>query len=164
MKTKDKKVPIADDFRILLRKSGFKVTPARLAVLRFINEAKNPLSAQEMVEHFKNAVDQATIYRIFQAFKSNGIIRQVDLRHNHAHYELANQKEHHHLICLGCGRIEDIQNCGVAEMQKNILQIIKNFAEIRQHSLEFYGVCKNCADHEKKFGDLDVVKNKMAPI
>lgn len=134
-----------DAFRSLLRKTGFKATPSRLFVLSTIQKAKRPLSAQDIIDTVKKEVDQATVYRILQSLKKKGIIRQIDLRHNHAHYEIAGDGEsHHHLICTHCGRIEDVEKCDVEETYSAILRRAKKFSAISDHSLEFYGTCKTC--------------------
>ncbi len=144
MAKKSNNLFLKEEFRGVLRKSGYKATPARLAVLSIIKQSKNPLSAQGVIEKLKPDFDQATVYRTFKNLKESGIIRQIDLRHNHAHYEIANDKEHHHLVCIRCGRIEDVQKCGVEDMHSLILRSSKYFSEIRQHALEFYGICKSC--------------------
>lgn len=132
-------------FKAVLRKSGYKATPARLTVLELLQGSRHPMSAQRIIDAVGKDIDQATIYRIFKDLRAKGIIRQVDLRHNHAHYELVNTDDHHHLICIYCGKIEDVNDCGVEDMQGTILQRSKYFSVIKQHSLEFYGICKSCA-------------------
>ena len=132
-------------FQNILRKSGYKATPARIAILSLLKKSRNPLSAQEIIELVPKGVDQATVYRTLKSLKTKGVVRQIDLRHNHAHYELTDIADHHHLICTRCGRIEDVHQCGVEEMQTAILRNAKHFSEIQQHTLEFYGVCKVCA-------------------
>jgi Fur family transcriptional regulator, ferric uptake regulator len=132
-------------FKALLRKSGYKATPSRLAVLALLEKNRKPMSAQKIIDGIGSAMDQATVYRILKDLKSKGIIRQVDLRHNHAHYELSNADDHHHLVCIRCGTIEDVHDCGIEEVQGTILRRSKNFEEINQHALEFYGICKACA-------------------
>ena len=132
-------------FKELLRKSGYKATAPRLAVIDVLQKASRPLSAQGIVSVIEKGVDQATVYRTVKSLKNIGVIRQVDLRHNHAHYELANTEEHHHLVCIQCGRVEDVERCGIEHMQTSVLRASKHFSEIRQHALEFYGLCKSCA-------------------
>jgi Fur family ferric uptake transcriptional regulator len=134
-----------DDFRRILRKSGHKATPSRLAILEVFQKAKEPLSAQGIIGLLSRNVDQATIYRTLKSLKEKGIIKQIDLRHNHAHYELTDIADHHHLICLSCGKIENVEHHNVEAMERTILQNAKHFAEIKQHTLEFYGICKACA-------------------
>jgi Fur family ferric uptake transcriptional regulator len=140
-----KDMTLRDPFKTILRKSGYKATGPRLAILTAFKKAKNPLSAQELIEMLPKNIDQATVYRTMRSLAEKGIIKKIDLRHNHAHYELANAQEHHHLICIRCGRIEDVHQCGVEEIEKSIIRSSKHFAEIKQHSLEFYGLCKSCA-------------------
>jgi Fur family ferric uptake transcriptional regulator len=133
------------NLRLLLRKSGYKATAPRLSVLDVLAKEKNPLSAQDIIDALGKRVDQATVYRILKTLKTKGLIRQIDFRHNPAHYELAGIDEHHHLVCVHCGRIEDVHDCGVEETHSLVLRHSKHFAEIKQHALEFYGACKSCA-------------------
>jgi len=134
-----------DDFRQILRKSGHKATPSRLAILEAFRKVKEPLSAQGIIALLPHDIDQATIYRTLKSLKGKGIVKQIDLRHNHAHYELADAAYHHHLICLSCGKIENVEHRNVEIMERTILRDAKHFAEIKQHTLEFYGICKACA-------------------
>lgn len=150
-----------DDPRNMLRKSGSKATPSRLAILDVFKRTRNPLSAQEIMGALPQGTDQATVYRTLKLLKEKGLIKQIDLRHNHAHYELADVAEHHHLICLRCGRIEKVEHCGVEEIQSMVLRDSKHFSEIRQHALEFYGICKTCAKMSKP---AKVTHYKDAPL
>jgi Fur family ferric uptake transcriptional regulator len=154
------KLKIVNQLTIMLHKSGYKATPSRLAILGIFDTTKRPLSAQEIIDLLPHSTDQATIYRALRTFKTKGLIHQIDLRHNHAHYELTNLAEHHHLICLRCGRVEDVHQCNIETLEKTILGDAKHFAEIKQHSLEFYGVCKVCM---KKSAEVEVPSHKTAP-
>jgi len=145
----------------ILRKSGHKVTPARIAILGIFHKTKRPLSAQEIIDELPRDTDQVTIYRTLKSFKNKGIIKQIDLRHNHAHYELTDIADHHHIMCIRCGRIEDVQHCGVEEIQDKVIRSSKHFSEIKQHTLEFYGICKSCV---KKDADVSVPIHKNAPL
>jgi len=134
-----------DDFKKLLRKSGYRATSSRLAILEAFRTAKEPLSAKEIIDLLPGGIDQATVYRTLKSLKGKGVIKPIDLRHNHAHYELADIADHHHLICLSCGKIEDVEHHNVETMERTILQNAKHFTEIKQHTLEFYGICKACS-------------------
>jgi Fur family ferric uptake transcriptional regulator len=132
----------------ILQKSGFKATHSRLAILEVFKKSKKPLSAQEIIDILHDGIDQVTVYRTLKSLKEKGVIIQIDLRHNHAHYELANLAEHHHLVCIRCGRIEDVHRCGIEEMQSTVLKSSRHFAEIKQHALEFYGICNVCIKNQ----------------
>jgi len=150
-----------EDLQKILRKSGHKATPARLAILGIFDKNKNPMSAQEIIDALPSDTDQATVYRTLKSLREKGVIKQIDLRHNHAHYELADVADHHHLICLRCGRIEDVAHHGVEAMENTVLHNSKHFAEIKTHALEFYGVCKTCA---KKSTGAPINLRKNAPL
>jgi Fur family ferric uptake transcriptional regulator len=119
------------------------------------------MSAQEVMGTLPSGTDQATVYRTLKLLKEKGLIKQIDLRHNHAHYELAGNAEHHHLVCLRCGRIEDVEHCGAEAIQSTILRNSKHFAEIKAHALEFYGICKRCA---QKSGTENITHHRNAPL
>ncbi len=144
------KTAATTNFQRLLRKSGYKVTTSRLLVLNILEKEKNPISAQDIIDLLGQQIDQATVYRILKTFEEKGLIRQTDLRHNHAHYEIFRNDEHHHLICLLCGKMEDVHDCEVSEAHTTVLKHSKHFSEIKQHSLEFYGVCRLCAKNEHR--------------
>jgi len=157
-KMKMKNISKPDPLRRLLQKSGYKATPPRLAILAVFKNTHEPLSARQIVDLLQRrgvrvrgsaAIDQATVYRTLKSLKEKGIIRPIDLRHNHAHYELVDVADHHHLICLRCGKIEKVEHHNVEAMERTILQNTKHFTEIKQHTLEFYGICKACAKKEK---------------
>jgi Fe2+ or Zn2+ uptake regulation protein len=133
-----------ESLKAVLRKSGYNATPSRVVILEIFKKSKKPLSALEIMELLPRGADQVTVYRTLKSFKEKGVIKQIDLRHNHAHYELANLAEHHHLICLKCGKVEDVHRCGVEAVEASALRSSKHFAEIKQHALEFYGICKAC--------------------
>ncbi len=136
-----------EDFRALLHRAGLKATPARLAMLKIIQAAPSPLSAQAIVKKAPRGVDQATIYRMIKALTLAGILRYIDFQHGHAHYEFTDTAEHHHLICSACGMAEDVPGCEVEGMNESILRSSKKFSTISHHSLEFFGLCNTC---EKK--------------
>lgn len=144
MNRKGSKANKAGEFRAILRSRGYKATTPRLKVLAFLQLSKKPITAQEVAEKLKNEMNQATVYRTMKKLKTCGVVKQIDLRHNHAHYELSDKNDHHHIVCVRCGRVEDVEGCDVEETYRSILRRAKHFSSIKEHSLEFYGICKTC--------------------
>ncbi len=132
-----------------LRTWGYKATSARLSILGVLEKSPSPLSAQAIIDRMKGEVDPATVYRNIKALRDKGVIRPIDFRHNHAHYELETDREkkrhHHHLICTKCGASEDISYCDVELLEEMVIRKSKSFSAINQHSLEFYGICDKCS-------------------
>lgn len=61
---------------------------------------------------------EATIYRVLQWLKDLGIVAQTDLGQSGITYELVLTPPHHHLVCLHCGRIQDIDDASVAALRQ----------------------------------------------
>ncbi len=136
------------DFPTSLRARNLKVTPARVAVLTVLSRSKKPLTVEEILARLgEGTTDQATVYRMMKSFQAKSIVRQVDFEHGHAHYELAGAREHHHLVCVSCGRVEDVEGCPIEEHYAGVLKKLPEFSEIYRHTLELFGLCRAC---EKK--------------
>lgn len=128
----------------LLHSVGLKATPARIAVLELLKKTSKPLSIKSIQSKLaKEEIDQATLYRIVSSLVEKEIIREVDLKHGHGHYELATSSHHHHIICKKCGKIQDI-DCDTTQIEKEVLKQ-SGFKSISNHSLEFFGTCKSCS-------------------
>jgi Fur family transcriptional regulator, ferric uptake regulator len=128
-----------------LRTADLKVTPARLGVLDVLEKASTPLDVATIVAYLqKRAVkaDKVTVFRIIHALTEKGLIMPIQLGEGKFRYEHMAKADHHHFICESCSVIEDISDCKIDELQKEIQ--IKKGLLIKRHSLEFFGVCKSC--------------------
>ena len=134
----------------LLKQHGLKATAARTAVLRVLSGSKTPLSVQAVVDALpKGSADQATVYRVLEAFVEKGIARQVDLGKGHASFEREGASHHHHLVCTHCGRVEDVEDCDADAFAAQALERSKQFARVARHSLELFGTCKECGKKQE---------------
>lgn len=128
----------------LLHTHGLRVTAARKAIIEALQEAADPLSIEALLARLpKKTADQATVYRTLESFMEKGIVRQVVLSPERALYELAGD-DHHHIVCLRCGRIEHIELRDCTAFEKEALGASKDFKKIERHTLELYGLCKVC--------------------
>lgn len=135
------------DYTALLQESELKATPRRLHLLSLLAKANKPLSAHEFKDIWKQGkTDVVTLYRALEALASAGIVRRVDLQHGHTDYELVISGEHHHhLVCTGCGTIEDFAECPIKPIERRALRGSSKFSSLQEHSLEFFGICNVCA-------------------
>ncbi len=140
-----------EKFSLILHDNGYKATPARLSLLAVLKNADHPLTIQEILKQLGGKVNQATVYRSLESLLAVSIVRQVDMQHGHAHYELrSGTSHHHHLICRSCGLTEDVPQCDIVAIEKGVLKKSRVFASIEEHSLEFFGQCKKCTKTNKK--------------
>lgn len=132
------------DYKQTLQDAQLKVTHARQVVLDYFISQKHPVAADEIVLYLQKKkcnTDKATVYRILEAFHAKGIINRMEFGEGKFRYEIAGS-DHHHLICERCGKIEDISDCRIDTLEKEVKKR-KGFI-VKRHSLEFYGVCSQC--------------------
>lgn len=138
------------DCKTELNKADLRATPARIAVMRFLENTNTPSDVQTIKEYLDSqniSSDYATVFRIMNAFTERGITRQISFNEGKFRYELANRADHHHLICQNCEKIEDFSDCAVPVLEKNIRR--KKKFHVLTHALEFYGLCHDCVAIQK---------------
>jgi Fe2+ or Zn2+ uptake regulation protein len=129
-------------FTDILHKAGIKATGARIAVCRALANERYPISIKELGKKVSSP-NQSTLYRVLTALVDKGLVREVLVDKSEARYEIAfGRRHHHHIICTGCGAIDDIDTCPAP---LNTDTASKKFAYVTGHSLEYFGVCKTCA-------------------
>ncbi|MBX2866536.1 transcriptional repressor [Candidatus Kaiserbacteria bacterium] len=134
------------DIVSLLRDSGLRATKSRIAVLSFLEQQRVPISISEIAEKLGAVVDPVTVYRIIDAAKGAGIVKEVNLGTGSISYELAPDGHgHHHVVCTSCHKIADVSSCHEELLSRDALKEARGFASITGHSLEFFGLCKSCS-------------------
>lgn len=133
-----------EEIQILLRKEGYKATEGRVALIFELAKRKEPQTILSLSKRLKSVFDETNIYRALESFVKSGFVRKIDFQKSHAYYELALGEHHHHLVCAECGKIEDVDLC-VDSIEKKALKDSKSFSSIKSHSLEFFGICRQCA-------------------
>jgi len=132
------------DFSEVLRNGGYKATSGRVLLLQTLSREDTPVSVSYLEKKLKSAVDKVTLYRALESMVVSGVVREVDFRHGHAHFELqVLRKHHHHIVCTNCGAVEDV-DCNTEPFVKQVVKKAKKFNRIQDHSMEFFGVCKKC--------------------
>lgn len=84
--------PLCAVFRRRLKAEGLKYTPERARILDAIIQMDEVFEAEALLERMKSAgfrVSKATIYRTIRLLADAGIIQQVLLAGDQAHYQLA---------------------------------------------------------------------------
>jgi len=128
-----------------LREHGSKATPGRIAILSVLQKNRKPMSVADIISSLPQKLNQTTVYRALETLTQNGAIQRVDLGHTHAHYEITEgTSHHHHITCLKCNKIKDLAVCAYKTFAEKALREASEFAEIKNHSFEIFGICKNC--------------------
>lgn len=133
------------DYAQLLRSADLKATPKRRALLEVLARTTTPMTAAQIKSKLGTSADSVTVYRALDALTVAGITTRVDFHEPEARYELAiGRHHHHHLVCNGCGIVEDIKDCHPKGLEQSVLKSSSRFASINGHALEFFGTCTKC--------------------
>lgn len=92
-----------------IRDAGGRVTTARLAVLRCLADAGEPLTPDEVLEHLArnsdHVPDRVTIYRAIDWLAIHGLVRRLATVGRAARYEPVEDREAHaHFQCRRCAQ------------------------------------------------------------
>jgi Fur family ferric uptake transcriptional regulator len=111
-----------DGLRTSLHERGQRLTPQRERVLALFEQigAGRHLSAEDVHQRLRGGdgrVSLATVYRTLRLLSSMGLLRELELAEGGRRFELArhDQRLHHHLVCVRCGRIEEFESPAVLE-------------------------------------------------
>jgi Fur family ferric uptake transcriptional regulator len=134
-----------DLLKQLLSKDGFSLTGARMTVFRLLKD-RGPQSVAELQAKSNGAIDRVSIYRNLDLFEKLGIVRRLYSLGKYK-YELSDKftAHHHHLTCLSCGRVIDVQD--EEHIDSFIKHVSKEFGfKPLRHQFEVEGYCPACAD------------------
>ena len=123
------------------RERGVPVTPQRRAVLKALSGRRDHPTA-EQVHAAASArlpgMTRATVYRVLATLETLGVVRTVEHAGTSARFEV-DTGAHHHLVCDGCGRIDDLHETALESLSLPALRT-PGFA-VREYSIQFRGLC-----------------------
>ncbi len=96
-------------------------------------------------------LSRTTVYRVLEKLVDLGVIHKANHLGSAARYD-PNTRRHHHLTCLSCYKVADMEEQTVRELAfpKGVL---KGF-EVTDYSVHFKGYCLDCLKSEKNRAHL----------
>ena len=132
-----------DDIRAQFKAKGVPLTHQRLAVYEELSSRRDHPSAESLYESLKKlypSLSLATVYKTLQTLHAMRMVARVDSPTAQARYD-AIVETHHHAVCSGCGRIEDL-----FDSRLDALPAPKSSGfKFSGHSVHFHGLCAQCA-------------------
>ena len=131
-----------------LTSKGVRLTAQRRILVETMQDAKEHLDASSLLALARKrepGIDRATVYRTIEKLKKLGLIDELDLMHMNGekhYYEVKTRRDHIHLACLQCGRIEEFSSPLFDELKSEITRRVG--FEIRVTRLEVGGRCTAC--------------------
>jgi Fur family ferric uptake transcriptional regulator len=96
-----------------LKDRGVRLTRQRRVLLDLIDTSGKHLDADTLFQMAKEKdpkLNRVTVYRTLKMLKESGLVDELDLAHFEGekhYYETRLKREHAHIICLRCGRVEE---------------------------------------------------------
>lgn len=135
-----------DDASRRLNAVGLRATGPRLEILEFFGARDlRHASADDIFRALRDQgsdIALGTVYRVLSHLTDVGLLTRCIFEAGIAVYELQPECAHDHLVCLGCGRIEEFADPVIDERRRIVAQA-HGFASAHRQ-LAFYGYCPSC--------------------
>lgn len=106
------------------------------------------LSAEQVYEEVRKlhpGIGVATVYRNLKQLEDSGAVTRTSLAGETALYEASSPAKlhmHHHLVCVSCGNVEDLDADLLEELERHVEQ--KRGFKVQDHRLQVFGICSDC--------------------
>ncbi len=129
----------------VIRGAGLRATEPRRAVLQVLRERPH-VRADDVLGRVLTVLPGTSlqsVYNVLGDFVDAGLVRRIEPAGHPMLFELRVDDNHHHLICTGCGAVEDV-DCVVGH------PLCLSPSETHGYALTvaeviFWGVCGACA-------------------
>ena len=141
-------VPAGGSSQKALSQHGMRLTRQRQILLDLIDKTGQHLDAEslfQLAREIDPKLNRVTVYRTLKLLKEGGLVDELDLMHQAGeqhYYETRRKQEHAHVICLGCGKVEEFFGEPLQRLRR---QIESHFGfQIVLARTEVGGYCSHC--------------------
>ena len=131
------------EIKATLKKTGFKLTRQRIAIIEYVAERTDHPSILQIFEalHEKiSGLSLATIYNTLNSLVKIGVIKEIEFGDSEKRFD-TNLSPHINLLCRVCGTIEDYPSDLPLHPQKLIKETGFQTIDFR---IVYRGICKSC--------------------
>jgi Fur family peroxide stress response transcriptional regulator len=126
-----------------LRRIGYRATPQRIAICRFVICSRDHPTAKRIYKEVKAqypTISLATVYKTVEILRKLNMVKQLPIIGGDTRFD-SNMKAHVNLVCMQCGNIRDLDSQIVQDMIRKISRAAR-FNVTGQFAL--YGICHRC--------------------
>ena len=129
---------------------GVRMTHQRRLLVQIIQRAESHLDVMALWQRARvqdPSLNKVTVYRTLGMLKKHGLVDELDLLHLEGekhYYEARTTRDHIHLACMKCGRIQEFES-SLFEKLKGQIERERRF-RIQVVRVEAGGYCDRCQD------------------
>ncbi len=126
-----------------LREEGFRITPQRVAILDYLLKTDDHPSAEyihKIIRKKYPMVSLSTVYKTLDLLKEKKLVNEIEVD-GESRFD-AHTDAHINLVCMKCGKIDDVDEDSLNEIQNRAAKKSKYL--ILKGSFELFGYCNNC--------------------
>ena len=132
-----------EELVLSLREEGFRITPQRIAIVDYLLKTIDHPSADsihKVIQKKYPMVSLSTVYKTLELLKEKRLINEIEVD-GEARFD-AHTDEHINLVCMNCGKIDDVDEGILKDIQ--IRAARKSKYLVLKSSFELFGYCSNC--------------------
>ncbi len=121
------------------------MTPQRMMVVEALHGADKHVSAEEIYAQVKARYPYAnisTVYRTLDLLKELGLVTEIALGDGCVRFHPAEKGHHHHLVCQKCGKMIDLPESALAQLEAALYDMYQFKADLKHMAV--FGLCSQC--------------------
>lgn len=137
-----------ENLSIMFKEKNLKLTPQRYAIYKYLKSTKVHPSAEMIYTELKinyPTMSLATVYKTLKTLIEIDLVQELNVGEENFRFD-ANTSMHPHIMCLKCGKVDDIEVVDFSYLNKEAEKYC-NY-HIQDHQLYFYGTCPECKKKE----------------
>jgi len=121
--------PSLDETAELLHRRGLRATPQRQVIVKAVRSLGGHVTAESVFEQVRSelpSISLKTVYETLHSLVAVGELQELILGVGPTHFDTI-VRPHHHLICLNCNRIQDIDpvECIIPPQQRRGFSVVR---------------------------------------
>jgi Fe2+ or Zn2+ uptake regulation protein len=127
-----------------LKQNGLRITSKRRAILEILYRSGKALTPEDIKDRLSarfEKVSYPSVYRNLEDMNRIGILARIRRPDRRLYYALCRARHgvhHHHIICEKCGKVGEIEKCGLFRKE-----VLKGY-RITGHFVQLRGICYEC--------------------
>lgn len=136
---------MAQELLEALDQAGVRLTGPRRELAALISRRQGHFTAADLLadaDQRNLSIGRATVFRLLELLADQNLVERVDLPDGRHAYVPCEPSHHHHLVCVSCGAISEVDDCGIDAVTAEAAR--RSGFEIQSHRLELFGRCPRC--------------------